>query len=845
MATRKSTKTTSRGKRTTTSRRSTRSSSTRRRSTARRKPANKQREINLAWLFSERFWGMLLLIVATYTFLSLLAPNQGQVTKWWLHILLPLFGVGTYLLPFLLAMWGFWLVRSTYDRAYFFPTRYFWSGLLGWLLFLAIASALADSGGASGHWLYVSLSANIGQVGFWALVFIAMLLLLAIFFQIGIHDLVSAWQEARQNKLEPLPTVKPRQPVRPKPKPSLLARWRERQHAKPSPAADIVINGAGVGQAANSSPRPVHVLGEREHPAESTAARAAAQPAPRTAGATAKQSPKQRPAPLPAIAWALPPIDDIFEDAAETEIGEEEILQRARIIEETLSAFGVPAKVVEANRGPAVTQYGVQPGYIERTDRKTGEIKRTKIKVAKIQSLSKDLALALSAAPIRIEAPIPGRALVGVEVPNRVTSTVSLRSMLESEQFRQKKGNLKITLGRDVSGSAYVTDLVKLPHLLIAGSTGSGKSVCVNSIISCLLTTHTPESLRMVMIDPKMVELVNYNGIPHLYGSVVTDVEKAVGIMKWAVRQMEERYRLLNKLKVRNLEAYNKLVEAERTKAAAQAVLSDRLPGAEEEHPPKPAFPYEKIPYIVIFIDELADLMMAAGADVEILLVRLAQMARATGIHLVMATQRPSVDVVTGLIKANFPARIAFNVTSQIDSRVILDVPGAEQLLGRGDMLFMSPVSSKLARLQGAFVSDAEINRLVTFWRQQVQSEMDTVAKQAAHDDGSPFHRQQPPLLEELIAEVENAQATKRDVLFDKAVEVVRAEGRASVSLLQRRLRVGYTRAGRLMDQMEEAGVVGPVQVGGRAREVYPPGREKPQTRPNADVAQDDDAPWY
>ncbi len=840
MATRKNTKTTSRAKRSTTSRRTTRSSSTR------RKTANKQREINLAWLFSERFWGMLLLIIATYTFLSLLAPNQGQITKWWLQILLPCCGMGTYLLPFLLAAWGFWLVRSTYDRTYTFPTRYFWIMVSGWLLYLAVAAGVAGQGGDVGNWLYASISANIGQAGFWVLVVVALLLLLAFSFRIGVRDLIAAWQEARANKpaQAALPRVESQRTTTSSSKPSLLARWREKRQREPESATNIVINGAGHSKPATASRSAAHVLGEAEQPNALLTSPTTQRPA-RPATSATDQPIQRRSTQLPSIAWTLPVIDQVFEDTAETEIGEEEILQRARIIEETLSAFGVPAKVVEANRGPAVTQYGVQPGYIERTDRKTGEIKRTKIKVAKIQSLSKDLALALSAAPIRIEAPIPGRALVGVEVPNRVTSTVSLRSMLESEQFQQKKGNLKITLGRDVSGSAYVTDLVKLPHLLIAGSTGSGKSVCVNSIISCLLTTHTPESLRMVMIDPKMVELVNYNGIPHLYGSVVTDVEKAVGIMKWAVRQMEERYRLMNRLKVRNLEAYNKQVEEERTKAAAQAVLSGSASAVEgEPAPQKSAFPHEKIPYIVIFIDELADLMMAAGADVEILLVRLAQMARATGIHLVMATQRPSVDVVTGLIKANFPARIAFNVTSQIDSRVILDVPGAEQLLGRGDMLFMSPVSSKLARLQGAFVSDVEINKLVTFWRQQLQPTNDSVAGQTDLAGNPLPAMHQPPLLEELIAEAEEASKPNQDVLFDKAVEVVRAERRASVSLLQRRLRVGYTRAGRLMDQMEEAGVVGPVQVGGRAREVYPPGREQPRRRGDAG-ARDDDAPWY
>ncbi len=835
MATRK--KTTSSRKGSTTSKRTTKRTTTRRKTTSsrRRQTTRRQREINLAWLFSERFWGLILLVTATYTILSLLAPNQGQLTRWWLGTLSPLFGFGLYFLPFLLAAWGFWLVRSGYDGSYRFPVRYFWSSLVAWLLFLIIATAMGGDGGYTGAWLAETLIAGLGTIGFWLLSIVVVLVLVAVFFQITLADLIAAWKMARASQSEQPPSPSPAKLVKPSGS-SFLQRWLSRRgggHVTVEEEPALVINGGQVIQRSASPSRPIHVLGngdESDRQPVQTPRPALSSPPARSKPEPARQSNR----PLE-ISWQLPNVAEIFDDVSDAEIDEDKVLQqRAHIIEETLAAFGVPAKVVEANRGPAVTQFGVRPGYIERVDKRTGQVKRTKIKVAKIQSLTKDLALALSAAPIRIEAPIPGRALVGVEVPNRVTSTVSLRSMLESEQFRQAKGELKIALGRDVSGSAYVTDLVKMPHLLIAGATGSGKSVCVNGIISCLLTTHTPETLRVVMIDPKMVELINFNGIPHLYGSVVTDIGKAVGILKWAVRQMEGRYRLFNKLKVRNLDAYNKLVEEERTKAAAQAVLAkdggaEMLPEAAVPVPAPAAFPHESLPYIAIFVDELADLMMAAGADVEILLVRLAQMARATGIHLVMSTQRPSVDVVTGLIKANFTARIAFNVTSQIDSRVILDVPGAEQLLGRGDMLFMSPDSSKLMRLQGAFVSDAETNRLVKFWRQQVTS---VASGEAADGQGQPvLSGRQQPLLEDLIAEVEKASSPQRDVLFDKAVEVVRAEGRASVSLLQRRLRVGYTRAGRLMDQLEEAGVVGPVQTGGKPREVYAIGQERPPAR--------------
>jgi len=452
--------------------------------------------------------------------------------------------------------------------------------------------------------------------------------------------------------------------------------------------------------------------------------------------------------------------------------------------------------------------FGVEPLYIEHTDRKGNVVKRSKVKVSRIASLSKDLALALAAAPIRIEAPVPGRGYVGIEVPNSHTSLVSLRSIMESPEFQELEGELRIGLGQDVSGVAAVADLAQMPHLLVAGATGSGKSVCINAIIACLLTQHTPDTLRLLMIDPKMVELSLFNGIPHLIAPVVTDVDAAVTVLAWAVREMERRYRLLHKAGVRNISRFNQI--------------------AEKKNAPT-------LPYIVIFVDELADLMIAAPEEVERSITRLAQMARATGIHLVVATQRPSVDVVTGLIKANFPARIAFAVTSQIDSRVILDTPGAETLLGRGDMLFMKPDSSKLARLQGSYVSDAELNRLVGHWKSQnITSGAPAIVEQTAISTAEPQHAGEAEietgaitsgtpvqhlLFEEMQAEVESAR--RRDDLFDEAVRVVREANRASVSLLQRRLRIGYSRAARLIDMMEEEGIVGPDLGGSLGRKVF------------------------
>lgn len=443
--------------------------------------------------------------------------------------------------------------------------------------------------------------------------------------------------------------------------------------------------------------------------------------------------------------------------------GEATVREMANTIERTLAAFNVPAKVISVNRGPTVTQFGVEPGYLDRG----GE--RVKIRVNKIERLSDDLALALAAPSIRIEAPVPGRPYVGIEVPNPQSTLVALRAVLQSAQFQKVDSALAIALGKDVSGTPVTYDLGKMPHLLIAGATGSGKSVCINAVVVSLLMNNTPQTLRLLMADPKMVELPVYNGIPHLLGSVVVDIEEAVGMLTWATLQMDDRYRRFADVGARNLESYNRI--------AAQNHL-------------------EPLPYVVIVIDELADLMMNAPDQVERYICRLAQMARATGIHLVVATQRPSVDVVTGLIKANFPARIAFAVTSQIDSRVILDSPGAEKLLGRGDMLLMTADSAKLRRVQGCYVSEREIERVVDFWRKQVPA-----------GERLP-HQPWAGLLEQESADTE----------LEAAIEAIRGRKRVSTSLLQRQMRIGYPRAARLMEILEARGYVGADEGGGRSR---------------------------
>ena len=466
---------------------------------------------------------------------------------------------------------------------------------------------------------------------------------------------------------------------------------------------------------------------------------------------------------------------DLLEKSETSRVTSRDINQMAGLIEKTLADFGLPAKVVDFRTGPAVTQFAVEPGFVEHTTPE-GEAKRQKVRVSQISALASDLALALSVSALRIEAPVPGQAYVGIEVPNRRAALVRLRSVLESDAFQRVGSPLAIGLGRDVAGQAVAVDLAGMPHLLIAGTTGSGKSVCITALAACLLFNNTPDDLRLVMIDPKMVELVRYNGVPHLIGKVETELERITVVLRWCTAEMDRRYRLLEQAAARDLEAYNRKIRRRRDA--------------------------ERLPRLVLLIDELADLMMMAPDQTEHTLVRLAQMGRATGIHLVVATQRPSTDVLTGLIKANFPARISFAVASMIDSRVILDATGAETLLGKGDMLYVSPESGSPVRVQGAFVDDEEIERLVAYW--QAEHEVEPEARRAPWED----------ML------VRQEAMGDQDEILDQAVELVKQTGFASASMLQRRLRIGYPRAARLMDELEELGVVGRSQSGGKTREV-------------------------
>ncbi len=468
----------------------------------------------------------------------------------------------------------------------------------------------------------------------------------------------------------------------------------------------------------------------------------------------------------------LPPLQILLAETA-VRADERTINQTAGLIMKTLDDFGIPATVIGYRVGPSVTQFAVQPGFIKKPGSEEEDSQQMKVRVAQIASLEKDIALALSAQRLRIEAPVPGKPYVGIEVPNTHSSVVRLKTLLESDSFNKAGAPLTIAIGRDVSGNPLIADLSRMPHLLIAGATGSGKSVCITSIAACLAMNNTPEDLRLVMIDSKMVELIRFNGLPHLYGKVETNIERILGVLRWVVVEMEHRYRLLESAHARDLEAYNRKVTRKDEGKA--------------------------LPRIVVLIDELADLMMSAPDVTEHNLVRLAQMARATGIHLVVATQRPSTDVVTGLIKANFPARLAFAVASGIDSRVILDYTGAESLLGRGDLLFLNPEVGNPVRAQGVMITDMEIERIISHWQKNSD----------ASDEAPPWEK----LLQE-PAENED------DGLIEQAISIVRSSQRASASLLQRRLRVGYPRAARLLDQLEEMGVVGPSQGGGKERDV-------------------------
>ncbi len=477
----------------------------------------------------------------------------------------------------------------------------------------------------------------------------------------------------------------------------------------------------------------------------------------------------QLPAPKPGE-YVLPPLDLLENHETKTQSFDPATLEsNAKVLQEKLRDFGVQGEVVDILPGPVITMYEYAPA--------------PGIKISRIVSLSDDLSMALKAVSIRVVAPIPGKAAIGIEVPNDIRELVSMRDVVESKAFWDTSARLTIVLGKDITGRPVIANLAKMPHLLIAGATGTGKSVCINALLTSLLYRNVPEDVRLLLIDPKRIELSSYEGIPHLVHPVVTDAKKATRALRWAVEEMELRYKLLAEKNVRNIESYNRVIEKEK-----EAAVHNETPVEEE-----PSLAHHRLPFIVIIIDELADLMMVASREVEESITRLAQMARACGIHLILATQRPSVDVLTGIIKANIPTRISFQVSSRVDSRTILDGSGAETLLGSGDMLFVPPGTAKLQRIHGAFVSDAEVQRVTEFWKVQQLGE--------------------DPLSDRVDFEEKSSEgemnSDELDEKYEEAVQLVLETRQASISMLQRRLRVGYNRAARMIEMMEQQGIVG------------------------------------
>lgn len=696
--------------------------------------------------------GVLLAFIGALILLSLFTVNRSPIIASITGFLSRIFGWGLYILPIALLVFGLWLVLRRIDRLPPLTLERSVGSLLFFLWLITAIHALtvpldlslqaADDGFGGGHlgsFFHRNLWNLLGQGGGIVSLLAWFIISVTMTFDISVRDLSGFFSP-------------------------LLARlqtWITRR-ATPGPAASQPGETAANGFTPFTPP---------------TAQPTNAKPAVPTAPTVTTTRPGEH-----VIHWQLPAVKDILDEGAAPAINDDFVQKRARLIEETLASFGAPAQVVQISRGPTITQFGVEPLFVETRNG------RTRVRVSKIASLADDLALALAAPRIRIQAPVPGHSYVGIEVPNEEMALVALRDILESEMFLRNRPPLRFALGRDVAGHPTVADLTTMPHLLIAGTTGSGKSVCVNSILTSFLLHNTPDDLRLILVDPKRVELTGYNGVPHLLAPVVVEMERVIGALQWMTREMDKRYHEFARLGARNITDFN-----------ARTITQGG----------------KKLPFLVVVIDELADLMMIAPDETERTITRLAQLARATGIHLILATQRPSVDVVTGLIKANFPARIAFAVASNTDSRVILDQPGAERLLGRGDMLYQAPDAPSPARLQGVFVSDHEIQDLVEFWRAQVGASPYTMpggAVDAPVASGVPL--KQVPMFEDM------SPASNEDPLLKDSIDIIRKEGKASVSMLQRKLRIGYTRASRLMDTLEEKNIVGPPEGMSQVRRV-------------------------
>lgn len=720
--------------------------------------------------------GLALLVLGAVLLVAMVLPGEGRLTDYVRNLVVPFFGAARFLLPLVLLVAGWYLEWGPGREPGAPRGRTLLGIVIAYIGLLGLVQAVVGTGGRIGAFLYGVLQPLLTTPGAFLVLLAVVVVGLVIAFDQPLHVLLApatraakgAWGSAQgraagsRNGSDAVAGQASRPRLGAGSESGEEAPAQGRRGRAPRLAAGEAPGQTGAwGGDAEAIPAPVPSLAPASStiaPLRSAAAIAAARAEPRplsrdpddvTDGADA-------PATKGGREWTLPPHDllDAVDPVPMATSGEDAYHQRnSAIIVAKLKSFGIDAEVVDRNAGPVVTQYEVQPA--------------ASVKLSRIEALSDDLAMALAARSIRIEAPIPGKSAVGIEIPNADFNVVRLRRILETVDFAAS-GHLTFALGQDVAGSPVAVDLAKMPHLLIAGATGSGKSVMVNALITSLLCNATPDDVRMILMDLKRVELAGYNGLPHLLVPVITEPERAKAALKWAVGEMESRYRKFAGATARNVRAFNE------TRAD----------------------PADRLPYIVIVIDELADLMMREGKNVEDPIVRLAQKARATGIHMVLATQRPSVNVVTGLIKANFPSRIAFAMASQIDSRTILDAPGAEDLIGRGDMLYQPSDQPKAKRHQGVFVSDAEIGRVTDQWRRQVDGEPRYDLSIVTSD-------------EESTGSVEELADDDADRLLPDAVSVIREYDRASASLLQRRLKIGYARAARIIDQLEARGYVG------------------------------------
>jgi S-DNA-T family DNA segregation ATPase FtsK/SpoIIIE len=699
----------------------------------------------------------------------------GLVGGWLAFGLFAVIGLGAYLVPLWCLAYGLALVASG-DR------RTGWQAL--WCTTLLLMGAalfelhaewwrptclrlnIMDPGGIFGRVLVQGIFVRLlSRVGTGILVWIAVVA--ALIMLIGRRGLVGAWSWVAEAVLSAVDRLKTFRDERQDRRGEIereerLIEKKRRRLERAIARHEQVIE---VPEPAAPPERPVRA--QRPDPAPVSVPMEAPEPAPRPA------PPRPvRPAPAaPAVRYDLPPIDLLVSPAKTGKRGiETDTGTTSKVLIETLAEFGIEADVTNVERGPVVTRYEVLPA--------------PGIRVERIAGLSNNLALSLKATSVRVQAPIPGKGVVGIEVPNSTANMVCLREMLEGDAWKSDRWKLPLVLGKDVGGNDLIADLANMPHLLVAGATGAGKTVCMNSMLAGLLMARTPAEMRLLLVDPKIVEFSVYNHLPHLVVPVVTNPKKVSLALRWAINEMEKRYKLFAKVGVRNIESYNSRVVARQPDLFG----ADAAGGEKEDRPP------DRVPYIVIVIDELADLMLVDQAEIETSVARLAQLSRAVGIHMILSTQRPSVNVITGTIKANFPARIAFQVAQKVDSRTILDTVGADKLLGRGDMLYLPPGSSKLIRAQGAMTTDDEIRSIVEFVKRQAEPDYEVEIKDKIEKGGG------AALLDD---------SEDEDVL-NQAVEIIRETRRASTSSLQRRLRIGYTRAARVMDILEERGLVGP-----------------------------------